>query len=165
MRREDRSSISSHPLADLGGNRMRFYVIAVFLVGAVPLFVPIGAVPSSRPAIAAGRRAQGLSRLAALCGHPQGLALTAPSTVPRSCRLGRRRARLHAFECALLVENAHAMRASRFQAGKVANEDLYWDRATVLSQLGVLDHPVAAAGVESTAKLLKLRNYRSWHQA
>jgi len=57
------------------------------------------------------------------------------------------------------------MRASRFQAGKVANEDLYWDRATVLSQLGVLDHPVAAAGVESTAKLLKLRNYRSWHQA
>ena len=69
------------------------------------MFVPIGAVPSSRPAIAAGRRAQGLSRLAALCGHPQGLALTAPSTVPRSCKLGRRRARLHALECALLVEN------------------------------------------------------------
>jgi len=45
----------------------------------------------------------------------------------------------------------------RFQAGKVAHEHLYWDQATVLSQLGVLDHPAAAAGVRSAAQLLKLR--------
>jgi carboxymethylenebutenolidase len=45
----------------------------------------------------------------------------------------------------------------QFQAGKVANERLYWDQATVLSQLGVLDHPLAAAGVGSAARLLKLR--------
>ncbi|MBV8133750.1 MAG: ester cyclase, partial [Alphaproteobacteria bacterium] len=45
----------------------------------------------------------------------------------------------------------------QFQAGKVANEHLYWDQATVLSQLGVLDHPLAAAGVGSAAQLLKLR--------
>jgi carboxymethylenebutenolidase len=45
----------------------------------------------------------------------------------------------------------------QFQAGKVANERLYWDQATVLSQLGVLNHPAAAAGVGSAAKLLKLR--------
>jgi carboxymethylenebutenolidase len=46
----------------------------------------------------------------------------------------------------------------QFQAGKVANERLYWDQASVLSQLGVLDHPVAAAGVGSAAQLLKLRD-------
>jgi carboxymethylenebutenolidase len=45
----------------------------------------------------------------------------------------------------------------QFQAGKIANERLYWDQATVLSQLGVLDHPAAAAGVGSAAQLLKLR--------
>ena len=45
----------------------------------------------------------------------------------------------------------------QFQAGKVAHEHLYWDQATVLSQLGVLDHPVAAAGVGSAVQLLKLR--------
>ena len=45
----------------------------------------------------------------------------------------------------------------QFQAGKVANEHLYWDQATVLSQLGVLNHPAAAAGVASAAQLLKLR--------
>jgi len=45
----------------------------------------------------------------------------------------------------------------RFQAGKVAHEHLYWDQATVLSQLGVLVHPAAAAGVRSAAQLLKLR--------
>jgi carboxymethylenebutenolidase len=43
----------------------------------------------------------------------------------------------------------------QFQAGKVAREHLYWDQATVLSQLGVLDHPAAAAGVGSAARLLK----------
>jgi carboxymethylenebutenolidase len=45
----------------------------------------------------------------------------------------------------------------QFQAGKVANERLYWDQAAVLSQLRVLDHPAAAAGVGSAAQLLKLR--------
>ena len=45
----------------------------------------------------------------------------------------------------------------QFQDGKVASERLYWDQATVLSQLGVLDHPTAAAGDGSAAQLLKLR--------
>jgi carboxymethylenebutenolidase len=45
----------------------------------------------------------------------------------------------------------------QFEAGKVANEHLYWDQATVLSQLGILDHPAGAAGVGSAAQLLKLR--------
>jgi carboxymethylenebutenolidase len=45
----------------------------------------------------------------------------------------------------------------QFQAGKVANQHLYWDQAAVLSQLRILDHPVAAAGVGSAAQLLKLR--------
>jgi hypothetical protein len=58
-----------------------------FSPSSVPLFVP-SAVPSSRPAQHAGRRAQGPSRLAALRGHPQGSALTAPSTVPGSDRSG-----------------------------------------------------------------------------
>ena len=44
----------------------------------------------------------------------------------------------------------------RIENGKVANEHLYWDQASVLSQLGVLDHPVAAAGINSAAKLLSL---------
>ena len=45
----------------------------------------------------------------------------------------------------------------QFDAGKVAHEHLYWDQATVLSQLGVLEHPAAAAGVGSAAQLLKLQ--------
>jgi hypothetical protein len=71
MRREDRSSISSHPLTDLGG---------IQLVGlrhrSLPIlcssFVRAGeAVPSSRPALVPRRRAQGArqgwpSRLACL---------------------------------------------------------------------------------------------------
>jgi carboxymethylenebutenolidase len=44
-----------------------------------------------------------------------------------------------------------------FQAGKVASERLYWDQATVLSQLGIPHHPVVAAGIGSAAHLLKLR--------
>jgi len=44
----------------------------------------------------------------------------------------------------------------RFHAGKVAREHLYWDQATVLSQLGVLDRPIAAAGAGSAAHMLKL---------
>src|SRR5215470_9552227 len=44
----------------------------------------------------------------------------------------------------------------QFQAGKIAGERLYWDQATVLSQLGVLHDHVAAAGVKSAARLLRL---------
>ena len=43
-----------------------------------------------------------------------------------------------------------------FRDGKVASERLYWDQATVLSQLGILDHPTAAAGLGGAAQLLKL---------
>src|SRR6202030_2859626 len=46
----------------------------------------------------------------------------------------------------------------QFQDGKVAHEHLYWDQATLLSQMGVLDHPLAAAGVGSAAKPRKLRD-------
>jgi carboxymethylenebutenolidase len=44
----------------------------------------------------------------------------------------------------------------QFDAGKIAYERLYWDQATLLSQLGVLDHPLAAAGTGSAATLLRL---------
>lgn len=46
----------------------------------------------------------------------------------------------------------------QFEAGKVANEHLYWDQATLLSQLGVLDHPLARAGIASATELLKLQS-------
>src|SRR5260370_12330875 len=66
MRREDQSSISSHPLADPGGKRD--YVIA--LSQSVQFLCSCHeAVPSSRPAHLAGRRVQGPSRLAALGGQ------------------------------------------------------------------------------------------------
>ena len=45
----------------------------------------------------------------------------------------------------------------QFEGSKIANERLYWDQATVLSQLGILDHPLAAAGTGSADRLLKLR--------
>jgi carboxymethylenebutenolidase len=44
-----------------------------------------------------------------------------------------------------------------FEAGKVANEHLYWDQATLLSQMGILDHPLAAAGTVSATELLRLQ--------
>ena len=44
----------------------------------------------------------------------------------------------------------------RFEDGKIAAEHLYWDQATLLSQVGVLDHPIAAGGIASASKLLKL---------
>jgi hypothetical protein len=97
---EDRSSISSHPLADLGAGSG---TMSSFSADQCSSFVCAVTVPSSRPAHLAGRRAQGQSRLAALRGHPQGLALTGPSTVPRSSRSGRRRTCPHAFEVALLL--------------------------------------------------------------
>jgi carboxymethylenebutenolidase len=44
----------------------------------------------------------------------------------------------------------------RFHAGKVAREHVYWDQATVLSQLGLLDKRIATAGAGSAAHLLRL---------
>jgi carboxymethylenebutenolidase len=44
-----------------------------------------------------------------------------------------------------------------FENGKVAHEHLYWDQATLLSQMGVLDHPLAAAGTGSVRQLSRLR--------
>ncbi|MEA2801253.1 MAG: carboxymethylenebutenolidase [Rhodospirillaceae bacterium] len=44
----------------------------------------------------------------------------------------------------------------QFQAGKVAHEHIHWDQVTLLSQLGVLGHPVAHAGIGSAARLLEL---------
>jgi carboxymethylenebutenolidase len=43
-----------------------------------------------------------------------------------------------------------------FQFDKVACERLYWDNATLLSQLGILDHPAAAGSAASAAELLRL---------
>jgi carboxymethylenebutenolidase len=40
-----------------------------------------------------------------------------------------------------------------FDADKVAGERLYWDQAAVLYQIGGLDHPLAAAGAASAARL------------
>jgi carboxymethylenebutenolidase len=39
----------------------------------------------------------------------------------------------------------------QFDGGKIAHEHAYWDQATVLSQLGVLDHPLAVGGMRSAA--------------
>ena len=44
----------------------------------------------------------------------------------------------------------------QFDGGKIAHEHIYWDQATALSQLGVLDHPLAVGGVRSAAELLSL---------
>ena len=43
----------------------------------------------------------------------------------------------------------------RFEKGKVAGEHLYWDQATVLSQLRILNSPVATAGAGAAVNLLK----------
>src|SRR5215472_3628770 len=42
-----------------------------------------------------------------------------------------------------------------FEDGKVAHEHIYWDQATLLSQMGVLDHPLAAGGTGSVRQLSK----------
>jgi carboxymethylenebutenolidase len=44
----------------------------------------------------------------------------------------------------------------QFKSGKIAAEHLYWDQATVLSQLGLPNHQ-AVAGFGSAARLLQLR--------
>jgi carboxymethylenebutenolidase len=43
-----------------------------------------------------------------------------------------------------------------FHEGKLASEHIYWEQAAVLSQLGVLDSPAAAAGVSSATRLPRL---------
>jgi carboxymethylenebutenolidase len=45
----------------------------------------------------------------------------------------------------------------QFEGDKVAHEHLYWDQATLLSQMGVLDHSLAAGGIDSAQQLLRLR--------
>jgi carboxymethylenebutenolidase len=44
-----------------------------------------------------------------------------------------------------------------FENGRVAHEHIYWDQATLLSQMGVVDHPLAAAGTGSVRQLSRLR--------
>ena len=44
-----------------------------------------------------------------------------------------------------------------FEGGKVAHEHIYWDQATLLSQMGVLDHLLAVAGTGSVRQLSRLR--------
>ena len=109
MRREDRSSISSHPLADLGGKRAVGLRHCGLLVCAVPLFVPCGrsfvpACACSRAprtgAVKAGRRAW-----ACLWRRVSRPCLDDPGQVPRLSGSGRDLACLDAFEVALLVEN------------------------------------------------------------
>src|SRR5712664_1128772 len=84
MRREDRTSISTYPLADIGWKLLMGLRHRLLLICAVPLFDP-RAVPSSRPVERRSRRAQGRSRPAVALGLRlapalPGCALTAPST-------------------------------------------------------------------------------------
>ena len=44
----------------------------------------------------------------------------------------------------------------QFLGGKVAHEHLYWDQAALPFQMGILDHPLAAAGSDRAPRLLKL---------
>ena len=44
----------------------------------------------------------------------------------------------------------------QFENARMASEHLYWDQASLLSQLGILDTPVAAAGIASAATLIEL---------
>ena len=60
-------SSSCRPRREIG---MRCYVIAVFLV-CIFFVCATSAVSLSRPTVAAGCRAEGLPRPAALCGHPR----------------------------------------------------------------------------------------------
>ena len=43
-----------------------------------------------------------------------------------------------------------------FEDSKVAHEHIYWDQATLLSQMGILDHPLAAAGTGSVRLLSRV---------
>src|SRR3981189_1150472 len=124
MRREDRTSISSHPLADRGGKLLIGYVIACSSYRAVPLFEP-KAVPSSRPAERRSRRAQGRSRPAVALGLRlapalPGCALTPPAR--REDQAGRTPASsvLVSSKARPLASTAQAMRASLL-ASAIAN--------------------------------------------
>jgi carboxymethylenebutenolidase len=48
----------------------------------------------------------------------------------------------------------------QFDGGKISAERLYWDQATVLSQLGIRNHPIMSSGVASAAQLLRLQSGR-----
>jgi hypothetical protein len=116
MRREDRSSISSQfsrrPRRELG-----FAVLRHRCAFSVPFLCSCHKGRSFAPACrSCGAPRAGAVKTGRSRGHPQGLALTAPSTVPPSCRLGRRRVRLDAFERAFLVENRPS------NAGKLIGE-------------------------------------------
>jgi carboxymethylenebutenolidase len=43
-----------------------------------------------------------------------------------------------------------------FRDGKLESEHIYWDQASVLSQLGMLDGPLAATGVSSVRRVPRL---------
>jgi carboxymethylenebutenolidase len=45
----------------------------------------------------------------------------------------------------------------RFENGKVAHEHIYWDQATLLSQMGVIDHPLAVGGTGTARQLSRVR--------
>jgi carboxymethylenebutenolidase len=47
-----------------------------------------------------------------------------------------------------------------FENGKVKSEHVHWDHASLLSQMGILDHPLAAAGTGSVKQLSRLRGSR-----
>jgi hypothetical protein len=108
MRREDRSSISCRPLADLGGQSVD-YIIDNSSISSSSFVRAVR--PFLRPGLRAQtRRAQGPSRLAVTLALPlapafPGHALTGLSTARHSSRSGRSRIRPHALEGALLVEN------------------------------------------------------------
>jgi hypothetical protein len=135
MRREDKSSMSFHPLADLGRNRIRYLGHRCLLVDAVPLFMPLG--PFLRPGL---QLLQGVARRGCHGGSlrpPAGLGLDgsehgATLMQVRTPSRASSRIRMHA-PC---LRTAHAMRTSRFQADKVANEHLYWISRSALSVRG-----------------------------
>ena len=47
-----------------------------------------------------------------------------------------------------------AVSVARFEGGKIASENLYWDQASVLLQLGLLDRSLPVSGVEVARQLL-----------
>src|SRR5262245_51076108 len=108
-RREDRSSISSHPLADLAGYTL-FAVSSIGRHSSLSFVRASPPFPSSRPAQADAPRARGRQRLAVALVLPlapllPGHALTGPSTARWSSWSGRHLIRLNALEGAPLVKN------------------------------------------------------------
>src|SRR5439155_24093177 len=92
MRREDRSSISSYPLADLGWKLLIGLRHRLLLISRSSFVRAKGRSFASRPAERRSRRAQGRSRPAVALGLRlapalPGRALTAPSTARGSSGL------------------------------------------------------------------------------